>query len=66
MGSSIIFNNGDMWAADGLATLILEKKETGEYSIIASMSDAAFTTMYLFMPQTTFPIYLEDASQGVD
>lgn len=66
MGSSIIFNNGDMWAADGLATLILEKKETGEYSIIASMSDAAFTTMYLFMPQSTFPIYLEDASQGVD
>ena len=66
MGSSIIFNNGDMWAADGLAPLILEKKETGEYSIIASMSDAAFTTMYLFMPQTTFPIYLEDASQGVD
>ena len=66
MGSSIVFNNGDMWAADGLATLILEKKETGEYSIIASMSDAAFTTMYLFMPQTTFPIYLEDASQGVD
>ena len=66
MGSSIIFNNGDMWAADGLATLILEKKETGEYSIIASMSDAAFTTMYLFMPQTTFPIYLEDASQGED
>ena len=66
MGSSIIFNNGEKWAADGLATLILEKKETGEYSIIASMSDAAFTTMYLFMPQTTFPIYLEDASQGVD
>lgn len=66
MGSSIIFNNGDMWAADGLATLILEKKETGEYSIIASMSDATFTTMYRFMPQTTFPIYLEDASQGVD
>ena len=66
MGSSIIFNNGDMWAADGLATLILEKKETGEYSIIASMSDAAFTTMYLFMPQTTFPIYIEDASQGED
>ena len=66
MGSSIIFNNGDMWAADGLATLILEKKETGEYSIIASMSDAAFTTMYLFMPQSPFPIYLEDASQGVD
>ena len=66
MGSSIIFNNGDMWAADGLATLILEKKETGEYSIIASMSDATFTTMYRFMPQTTFPIYIEDASQGVD
>ena len=66
MGSSIIFNNGDMWAADGLATLILEKKETGEYSIIASMSDATFTTMYRFMPQTTFPIYLEDASQGED
>ena len=66
MGSSIIFNNGDMWAADGLASLTLEKKETGEYSIIASMSDAAFATRYLFMPQTTFPIYLEDASQGVD
>ena len=66
MGSSIIFNNGDMWVADGLATLILEKKETGEYSIIASMSDATFTTMYRFMPQTTFPIYIEDASQGVD
>ena len=66
MGSSIIFNNGDMWAADGLATLILEKKETGEYSIIASMSDATFTTMYRFMPQTTFPIYIEDASQGED
>lgn len=66
MGSSIIFNNGDMWAADGLATLILEKQESGEYSVMASMSDATFTTMYMFMPQTTFPIYLEDASQGVD
>ena len=66
MGSSIIFNNGDMWAADGLATLILEKQESGEYAVMASMSDATFTTMYMFMPQTTFPIYLEDASQGVD
>ncbi|MGN1219725.1 MAG: BACON domain-containing protein [Candidatus Cryptobacteroides sp.] len=66
MGSSIIFNNGDMWAADGLATLILTKTESGEYSIMASMADSTFTTMYLFMPQTTFPIYLEDASQGVD
>ena len=66
MGSAIVFNNGDMWAADGNAYLFLEKKESGEYSIVASMADATFTTMYLFMPQTTFPIYLEDASQGVD
>ena len=66
MGSSIIFNNGDMWAADGLVSLILTKEESGEYSIMASMADATFTTMYLFMPQTTFPIYIEDASQGVD
>ena len=65
-GSSIIFNNGDMWAADGLVSLILTKEESGEYSIMASMADATFTTMYLFMPQTTFPIYIEDASQGVD
>ena len=66
MGSSIIFNNGDMWAADGLVSLILTKEESGEYSIMASMADATFTTMYMFMPQTTFPIYIEDASQGVD
>ena len=66
MGSSIFFNNGDMWAADGLVSLILTKEESGEYSIMASMADATFTTMYLFMPQTTFPIYIEDASQGVD
>ena len=66
MGSSIIFNNGDMWAADGLASLILTKEESGEYSIMASMADATFTTMYMFMPQTTFLIYIEDASQGVD
>ena len=66
MGSSIIFNNGDMWAADGLVSLILTKEESGEYSIMASMADATFTTMYMFMPQTTFPIYIEDASQGED
>ena len=66
MGSSIIFNNGDMWAADGLVSLILTKEESGEYSIMASMADATFTTMYMFMPQTTLPIYIEEASQGVD
>lgn len=65
MGSYIFFNNGEMWAADGSVVLMLEKKESGEYSIMASMADSAFKS-YQFMPQNTFPIYLDDASQGVD
>ena len=63
-GTSIIFSDGNMWAADGKVNLYLEKTENGEYRLMASMADSA-GTMYLFLPQKSFPIYLEDASQGM-
>lgn len=64
MGSSIIFNDGDVFAADGMSSLILTKQEDGTYSIFASMMPAEGEDFYLYM--TTISIELVNSADYGD
>ncbi|MBQ0043706.1 MAG: BACON domain-containing protein [Bacteroidales bacterium] len=39
MGTAIMFSNGDMWAADGMVSLMLTNKGDGVYTIFAMLAD---------------------------
>lgn len=50
LGSSIMFSNGDMWAADGMVSLMLTNNGNGTYNIFAVLAGAGDEgDMYMFM-----------------
>lgn len=66
MESCIFFNNNDVFVADGMVSLMLERQESGKYMIVASMADKAFSQMYLFMPESPLEIELIDGTKEIE
>lgn len=64
--SYIWFSNNDIFVADGMVSLILEKQESGEYTIVGSMMSSTPGDFYMFMPAGTFPILLMDGTKEIE